>query len=162
MYGVDWFHYWKGDLKLSKGYDKLVAAGEAMAEHSVPPEHWAIWRLRWFKERVPRFRDRPPPVWVACSAKTVSERAGWFRNEYDLPYPTHKVDPVVQEQHLRNQEAADLWRGCSQADALGARVPRWYADKRREEIAAGLTNPHDCWPCKSGSSYGGVNGRAIT
>lgn len=156
VYGIDWWHYWKGDIRLSKHYAKLVAAGSAMADHSVPPEHWAIWRLRWFKEHVRAFASAPPMVWVACSAKAVSERAGWFRNEYDLPVPTYEVDEVIREQHLRNQEAAALWRGVRQVDALGPSVPRWYADKRRAEVASGITDPHTLWPTKPGSRYGRV------
>lgn len=156
VYGVEWWHYSKGDLKRAKHYDRLLACGVALAEHSVPAEHWAIWRLRWFKASVKQFADKPPPVWVVMSGKTVSERAGWFRKDYDLPVPTLKPDPIITEQHLRNQEAAKRWRGVSGDDVFWFSFPSWYVDKRRAEIAAGSTDPHECWPTKPGSQYGRV------
>jgi len=154
VYGTSWWHYSKGDIRRARGFDRLLAAGNAMAEHSVPAEHWAIWRLRWFREGK-QFADVPPPVWVVMSAKFVSERAGWFRKEYDLPVPVLQRDPIITEQHLRNTEAEKRWMGCD-GDAALMFLPRWYAEKRRAEIAGGCESPHDCWPCKPGSRYGKV------
>ncbi len=153
VYGVDWWHYWKGDIKKAKHYDKLLACGEQLAEHSVPAEHWAIWRLQWFKDHARAFASKPPPVWVVMSGKTVSERAGWFRKDYELPVPTMQADPIIAEQHLRNREAAQRWRGLT-GDAVFLAMPLTYVEKRRDEIAAGQVDPHDAWPTKRGSRYG--------
>jgi hypothetical protein len=155
VYGISWWHYSKGDIKKARGFDRLLAAGIQLAEHSVPAEHWAIWRLRFFKKGK-QFSDTPPPVWLVMSAKFVSERAGWFRKEYDLPVPVLKPDPIITEQHLRNTESEKLWMGHSAVTALMF-LPRWYAEMRRVEIAGGCYSPHDCWPCKPGSKYGKVH-----
>lgn len=155
VYGQQWWHFSKGDLKKSKSYAKLLKCGEAMAEHSVPPMHWAIWRLRWFRANK-KFADRPPPVWIVMSAKTVSERAGWFRKEYELPVAVVQSDPVIAEQHMRNREAARRWRGLKGDDVFMFAFPEWYVEKRRGEIAGGCEDPHDCWPTKPGSKYGRI------
>lgn len=151
VYGQRWLHYCKGDLEKSKGYANLVACGEIMADQSVPPEHWAIWRLRWFKSQT-RHANRPPPVWVVMSAKFVSEKGGWFRKEYELPVAVTVEDPVVTEQHYRNREAASLWEGRSREGSLMF-LPRWYVEKRRAEIAQGHDSPHACWTNVPGSRW---------
>jgi hypothetical protein len=155
VYGQEWWHYSKGDVRKSRGYAALVACGSQMADHSVPAEHWAIWRLRWLKERS-RFSKSPPPIGIVMSAKAVSERAGWFRKDYELPVPTLQPDLIITEQHLRNREAAQRWRGVAGEAALLC-TPAWYAEKRRAEIAGGFTEPHECWPTKPGSRYGRTN-----
>ena len=145
VYGVQWWHYWKGELSRAKHYAKFVACGEALADHSVPAEHWAIWRLKWFAANVKAFSTKPPPVWMVMNAKTVSERAGWFRKDYPLPVPVTVFDPIVYEQILRNREAMFAWRGVAAAHRQPT-FPKWYADKRQAEIDEGLRNPHDFWP----------------
>jgi len=145
VYGIDWFHYFKGDIKKAKHYDKLLAAGVAFADHSIAPMHWAIWRLEWFSKTVKAFSTKPPPVWMIMNAKTVSERAGWFRKDYDLPLPTFQLDPMIYEQHLRNQEANQIWR---KAVAPLMFLPRSYVEKRRHEIKLGMVDPHDNWPTR--------------
>lgn len=156
VYGVEWWHYSKGDITKAKHYDRLLACGVALAEHSVPAEHWAIWRLRWFKASVRQFSSKPPPVWIVMAAKTVSEKAGWFRKDYNLPVATLQPDPIIAEQHLRNVEAARRWAGFTGDAVFYFVFPGWYVDKRKAEIAGGATEPHDCWPTKPGSKYGKV------
>jgi hypothetical protein len=143
VYGIDWFHYFKGDIKKAKHFDKLLAAGVAFADHSVAPEHWAIWRLKWFAKTVKSFSTKPPPVWMVMNAKTVSERAGWFRKDYDLPLPTFQLDPMISEQHLRNQEANHIWRKVANPLMF---MSRSYVEKREREIKSGMLDPHDNWP----------------
>ncbi len=146
VFGIDWYHYFKGDITKSKNYALLVKAGQAFADHSVAPEHWAIWRLRWFASKGKTFKQMPP-VWVVMSAKTVSEKAGWFRKDYDLPLPVFVVDPMIAEQHLRNLEASSrFWRKA--VDPLMF-LPRSYVEKRRHEIKLGMVDPHDNWPRRS-------------
>lgn len=154
VYGVEWWHYSKGDIKRARYYDRLVKAGEAFAEHSIAPDHWAIWRLRWFKDHAARFANTPPPVFVVMSAKTVSEKAGWFRKDYDLPLPVFKPDPIITEQHLRNLEARRRWQGVPEHAVFWFHFPGWYVDKRQQEIADGCDSPHTMWPTKPGSKYG--------
>lgn len=143
IYGIDWFHYFKGDIKKAKHFDKLLASGVAFAEHSIPPFHWALWRLTWFAKNVKAFAHKPPPVWMIMNAKKVSEKSGWFRKDYDLPVTVFKLDPMIYEQRMRNQEARNRWRNVP--DPLMC-MPRPYVEKRRREIANGLEEPHDNWP----------------
>jgi len=147
VYGVRWHGWLRGDIKKARAYKGFVKCGEAMADHSVPPDHWALWRLEWFKAHTPRFAKQPPPIHVVMSAKRVSERAGWFRKEYVLPMPTHDLDPVRHEQRLRNYEASRRHEGFPEGGVWMA-LPRWYYEKRQVEIAEGLTDPHDCWPTR--------------
>ena len=144
VYGQQWWHYWKGDLRRAKHFDKLLACAVQLHEHSVPAEHWAIWRLTWFRDKCSAFATKPPPVWMVMSAKTVSERAGWFRKDYDLPRGTVQRDEAILEQMMRNREASWIWKGMH--DAHLRVFPPWYAEKRSREIARGLTKPHDVWP----------------
>jgi hypothetical protein len=155
VYGQNWWQYAKGDLKRAKGYASLVACGEQLSDHSVPAEHWAIWRLRWLKDHSDRFSLKPPPIGVVMSAKAVSEKAGWFRKDYEIPVPIIQHDPIIAEQHLRNREAVQRWRGVNGEAAL-ILMPVWYADKRRTEIAQGFVEPHERWPTKPGSRYGRI------
>jgi hypothetical protein len=143
VYGIDWFHYFKGDIKKAKNYDQLVASGKAFAEHSIAPEHWAIWRLEWFQKNVKPFANKAPPIWMIMGAKKVSEKAGWFRKDYDLPYPVFQLDPMIVEQNLRNQEASSRWKNFEYPLMF---MPRSYVEKRLKEIALGMIDPHDNWP----------------
>jgi hypothetical protein len=145
VYGVRWFGWVKGDIKKARAYKGFVKCGEAMADHSVPPDHWALWRLEWLKQHTPRFAKQPPPIHVVMSAKRVSERAGWFRKEYVLPMPIHELDPIRHEQMLRNRESSRRHEGFTEAGVWMV-MPPWYYEKRQQEIAEGLTDPHDCWP----------------
>lgn len=147
VYGVRWFGWIKGDLKKARAYKAFVKCGEAMADHSVPADHWAVWRLEWFKSKMPRFSKQPPPIHVVMSAKRVSERAGWFRKEYVLPMPVHTYDQIRHEQFLRNYEASRRHQGFPEGGVWMV-MPPWYYAKRQQEIAEGLTDPHDCWPVR--------------
>lgn len=150
VYGIKWWHYWKGEIKNAKHYDKLVACGEAMADKGVPAEHWAIWRLTWFKANVKQFASKPPPVWMVMSAKSVSEKSGWFRKDYELPLPVYVVDWVRREQICRNQESRLFARGHRNPWLC---LPDWYVAKRKAEINDGLVSPFECWPDRSGSKW---------
>lgn len=146
VYGIEWWHYSKGDLTKARFYDRLLAAGVAMSEHSVPPKHWAIWRLRWFKDHVKKFSSSPPPVFMVMSAKAVHQKAGWFRTEYVLPVATYKLDPVIHEQQLRNKEAYRRWEGYTGRSVFMMVFPKWYYELRRKEIARGFEDPLELWP----------------
>lgn len=150
VYGVQWWHYWKGEIKRAKHFDKFVKCGEVMAEKSVPAEHWAIWRLTWMKANIKQFSKKPPPIWVVMNAKQVSERAGWFRKEYVLPMPVYEVDWIRREQLARNEEARLFARGHKNPWSC---LPAWYGEKRRAEIRDGLLSPFDCYPDRHGSPW---------
>lgn len=150
VYGIKWWHYWKGEIKKAKHYSKLVAAGEALAEKGAPAEHWAVWRLTWMRANIPAFASKPPPVWMVMNAKQVLEKAGWFRKDYVLPLPVYQQDWIRTEQIFRNEEARLFARGHKNPWSC---LPKWYGDKRRAEINDGLASPFDCWPDRNGSKW---------
>jgi hypothetical protein len=145
IYGVQWWHYSQGDIRKAKHYAKLVACGEAMSDHSVPAEHFAIWRLSWFKKNVKAFATKAPPIWLVMNAKWVSEKAGWFHKDYELPYSTFQPDPLRTEQLLRNEES--MLRHRNHPDPWLA-LPRPYVEKRLGEIECGFESPFDLWPTR--------------
>lgn len=144
--GAEWWHYSRGEITKAKGYAGLVAFGRACCDHAVSPEHWAIWRLEHAR-RTGRTRGKAPPISVVMSAKFVSENAGWWRKDYDLPVRTFKPDRAIAEQRLRNEESVALHCGVP-LDLQLFRSPRWYGEKRRAEIDRGIDDPLDdrTWP----------------
>lgn len=148
VYGQPWHGYSRGDITKSKLYRSFVDCARAMEQHSVPPKHWAIWKLTWLKANAPKFADKPPPIHVVMSPKRVAEQAGWFRKAYSLPVAVHVTCPVYREQRYRNLEAARLHYGRNEI-AIWLRLPQWYYDMRQAEIAAGHVAPHDIWPLRT-------------
>jgi len=153
IYGQRWFLFpKKSDLRKSKHWHKLNAAADMCMEHSVAPEHWAIWRLRWFSESVSGFKNAAPPIWLVMNPKTIAERAGWYRKDYELPRPMIVLEDLhtVREQRCRNEEALHIAAGYENSHRM-MWAPTWYRELREIEIAQGYEQPHVQWPRLDGT-----------
>jgi hypothetical protein len=121
-----------------------------MYDRSVPPKHWFIWQMRWYRERDARYRDRPPPVFMIASAGMVAKRAGFFKHTYDLKSVVYGItafvaSPVRREQQYRNHEGALRMRGLGEK-LIWANLPHWYYEKRQLEILFGDIDPMKRFP----------------
>lgn len=148
VYGVPGKVYLPEVPEKSKLFPKLKDAADALAEHAIPPYAWAVWVLRYGKERDDRASKSARPAYIlqVFAAQNIVKRRGWFRKTSEHSYgQTLKVERVHLEQLYRRQEADRINRGNSPASALMF-LPPWYTDIRKDEIAQGFTNPMDCYP----------------
>lgn len=139
VYGVDWWHFSKGDITKSKWFKALVAAAQAMFDHAVAPEHWAEWRLRHMRSKGSK---NAPPITVVMSAKIVSGIAGWFRKDCIMPVPMAVITQEHRVQFWRSSERWRRWRFHGDERAVWQAVPVWYYEMRRAEVYAGHEDPY--------------------
>ncbi len=134
------------DVHRSKHYPKLLEAAQALCAHDIAPAAWATWRMRYALEQG---EAKPPGLTRVMQPKTIVKLRGFFHKECDdAPSQTLLFERWHFEQMYRSKEAWRRWT-YGPVNVLGCMsVPRWYADLRAGEIAAGIHDPLDCWPNK--------------